>query len=483
MHFKLLSRLSTQLQSLLESDRFFPDILDLIQSHFHYPMAQLWLMRTDGSSSLEAQTGIEQKITPELKGLISVPVRLQNGRIAAILKIKSDPPETCETDHFITLEAIASQIAVAVQNRELLAEAKGSSLKLNAELRSAQERILAQKRLLQRDGKVLKPTMENDPRGKNEILGKSPALLNLLQMVDRIAPTTATVLIQGESGTGKELIAKRLHIRSERHDRPYIMLNCGALQENLLESELFGHEKGAFTGAVAQKIGLAEMADGGTLFLDEIGEMSLSIQTKVLRFLQEGEFYRIGAKNPVRVDVRILSATNRDLEQEVKAARFREDLYYRLNTITLRMPPLRKRKEDIPLLVNHFMENSRFGGSAPQTKYIDPRAVEAFQNYDWPGNIRELQNAIERLKILTEGATIRLEDIPFNIRMPDAHLDQNEFNADLPLEEIEKRHILRTLAFLQGNKTRAAQSLGITVKTLYNKLSRYAETRSHEMAG
>jgi DNA-binding NtrC family response regulator len=307
------------------------------------------------------------------------------------------------------------------------------------------------------------------------IIGSSSATTELRQLIERVAPTETTVLITGESGTGKELVARRLHMRSDRANAPYVTVNCGALQESLLESELFGHEKGSFTGAVSQKIGLAEMADGGTIFLDEIGEMSLGIQAKLLRFLQEGEFYRIGGKRPIKVNVRVISATNRDLENEVKAGRFREDLYYRLNTITLRMPPLRKRKEDIPLLVDYFMKNSRFGGSGQKIKKIDPKVYEVFQNYDWPGNIRELQNTVERMKILAESHEIQLEDIPFSIRMPKKGIkgESGDFAIDMPLDDVEKTHILRALTYFHGNKTKTAQSLGITIKTLYNKLHRY----------
>jgi two-component system response regulator HydG len=331
---------------------------------------------------------------------------------------------------------------------------------------------LEQQRLLQKENKALK-TLVNQDNKTMDMVGKSPAILNILSMVDKIAPTTATVLIQGESGTGKELIARRLHFRSDRSGKPYVTVNCGALQESLLESELFGHEKGSFTGAVQQKMGLCETADGGTLFLDEIGEMSLGIQSKLLRFLQEGEFYRIGGKRPIKVDVRVVSATNRDLEREVKENRFREDLFYRLNTITLRMPPLRKRKEDIGMLVDYFLKNSRFGGSAQQIKRIDPRVLEVFTNYDWPGNIRELQNTIERLKILAENNEIKLEDVPFGIRVPKSKTESNDFTVDMPLEDVEKNHILRALAYNHGNKTKTAQCLGITIKTLYNKLHRY----------
>lgn len=303
------------------------------------------------------------------------------------------------------------------------------------------------------------------PIPNSPVIGKSQTVLDMLSMVDKIAPTQATVLIQGESGTGKELVARQLHVRSGRAHAPYVTVNCGALQETLLESELFGHEKGSFTGAVTQKVGLVETADKGTLFLDEIGELSPAIQTKLLRFLQEGEFYRVGGKKPMHVDVRVVSATNRDLATEVKQGRFREDLFYRLNTITLTMPALRERSDDIPLLIRHFLRQSRV---------VDSAALEALQAYRWPGNIRELQNAVERISILSDGPIITLKDIPENIRQPNVTATSlKEMSVNTPLEEIEKAHILRTLTFNRGNKTRTAQKLGITIKTLYNKLHRY----------
>jgi len=397
---------------------------------------------------------------------------------------------------------VAGQIAVAIANQKLFAQAKGFNLTLQKtveektqELLRAHERILEQQSLLQNENRALKDLVQSSGQNAGEIVGqtvgRSPALTSLMAMVDKIAPTSATVLIQGESGTGKELVARRLHFQSERSQKPYVIVNCGALQESLLESELFGHEKGSFTGAVGQKIGLCEVADNGTLFLDEIGELSLPIQAKLLRFLQEGEFYRIGGKRPIKVDVRIVSATNRDLETEVRESRFREDLFYRLNTITLRMPPLRKRKEDIPALVEHFLNRqgrtSRTGSKSIPYR-VDPRLMDALVAYDWPGNIRELQNTIERLKILSDRNELRLEDLPPSILSQAAGKASGQVTAHppssaltgadelgLPLEEVEKSHILRTLAFCQGNKTRAAQTLGITIKTLYNKLNRYGD--------
>ena len=515
---RLLNELSTKLQSLLESENFYQEIVNVIQGHFNYYCIHIWTVEGSNSYALRAQAGayrnhlkighsmsVSQGITGlvirsrqsylsndvsndshytnlslpvDSKSELCVPI-LKNGEVVATLNIESDAKDAFDEDDAITLEAVASQLGVAITNLKLYSEAKSFNKKLQQaveektlELRRAHERILEQQRLLQKENKALK-TLVNHDNKTMEIIGKSPAILNILSMVDKIAPTTATVLIQGESGTGKELIARRLHFRSDRDGKPYVTVNCGALQESLLESELFGHEKGSFTGAVQQKGGLCETADGGTLFLDEIGEMSLGIQSKLLRFLQEGEFYRIGGKRPIKVDVRVTSATNRDLEREVKENRFREDLFYRLNTITLRMPPLRKRKEDIPTLVDSFLKNSRFGGVGQQIKRIDPRVMDVFSNYDWPGNIRELQNTIERLKILAENNEIRLEDIPFSIRMPKTRTDAAEFAVDMQLEDVEKNHILRTLAYNSGNKTKTAQSLGITIKTLYNKLHRY----------
>jgi transcriptional regulator with GAF, ATPase, and Fis domain len=527
VQLRLLNELSTKLQSLLESENFYQEIVNLIQLKFNYYCIHIWSVGSDLNPTLRAQAGAYRnhlKLGYTLsrhQGIIGAVIRTKQSylsndvtldpnytdlsmpidtqselcvpickdrEVVATLNIESDHINAFDEDDVITLEAVASQVAVSMTNQKLYTEATRFNKKLQLaveektlELRRAHERILEQQRLLQKENKALKTLVSQDNKVM-EIVGKSPPILSVLTMVDKIAPTTATVLIQGESGTGKELIARRLHLKSDRAKGPYVTVNCGALQESLLESELFGHEKGSFTGAVNQKMGLCETADGGTLFLDEIGEMSLGIQAKVLRFLQEGEFYRIGGKRPIRVDVRVLSATNRDLEKEVKENRFREDLFYRLNTITLRMPPLRKRREDIPTLVEFFLKNSRFGGSAQQIKRIDPRVMEVFANYGWPGNIRELQNTIERLKILAENNEIRLEDIPFTIRMPKTRLETNDFALDMPLEVVEKDHILRTLAYNHGNKTKTAQSLGITIKTLYNKLHRYGILQTHTIS-
>lgn len=520
---RLLNELSTKLQGMLDTENFYQEIVELIQQKFHYYSLQFWRIKKDGSSTLEAQAGAygchldigytlqpsEEGRTVGITGVViktkksylsndtandsnftdlALPVHskselcipiIKDNEVIATLNVESDKVDAFDEDDIITLEGVSAQITVALTNRNLFHETREFNAKLQSavyektlELRQAHERILEQQSLLQKENKALK-TLINKDHEAMEIVGKSPAIMNVLAMVDKIAPTTATVLIQGDSGTGKELIARRLHNNSERSNHPFVVVNCGALQETLLESELFGHEKGAFTGAIKQKIGLVETADGGTLFLDEIGELSPGIQAKLLRFIQNGEFYRIGGKRPLNVSVRLVSATNRVLEEEVKACRFREDLFYRINTITIRMPPLNKRREDIPALVEFFLKNSRFGGPTQQIKRIDPRVWEVFSNYSWPGNIRELQNTVERLKILAENNEIRLEDIPFNLKSNACADEPGDFSMDMPLEELEKKHILRSLVFHQGNKTKTAQNLGITIKTLYNKLHRY----------
>jgi transcriptional regulator with PAS, ATPase and Fis domain len=305
------------------------------------------------------------------------------------------------------------------------------------------------------------------------IVYKSDVMTNLMKMIERVAQSNANILVLGESGTGKELIATQIHERSNRKNKPFVAINCGALRESLLESELFGHEKGSFTGAFQKKIGLAEAANGGTLFLDEVGELAPAIQAKLLRFLQEGEIFRVGGKDPIQVDIRLICATNRDLEKEVQTGNFREDLYYRINTIVASVPPLRRRKEDISALVTHFL--TTYSHSYNRGRQMDQEAMTAMVNYEWPGNIRELQNVCERLQILSDGHVIMLNDIPENIRNPQRKDETSAYDPTITLGELEKRYILKALGHFEGNKTQAANALGITIKTLYNKLHEYGE--------
>ncbi|ADO50388.1 sigma-54-dependent response regulator transcription factor ZraR [[Enterobacter] lignolyticus] len=301
------------------------------------------------------------------------------------------------------------------------------------------------------------------------MVGRSPAMQHLLNDIAMVAPSDATVLIHGDSGTGKELVARALHASSARGEKPLVTLNCAALNESLLESELFGHEKGAFTGADKRREGRFVEADGGTLFLDEIGDISPLMQVRLLRVIQEREVQRVGSNQTISVDVRLIAATHRDLAQEVSAGRFRQDLYYRLNVVTIEMPSLRQRREDIPLLAEHFLQ--RYAGrNRKAVKGFTPQAMDLLIHYDWPGNIRELENAIERAVVLLTGEFITERELPLAIAAtPIKALPEHDI---LPLVEVEKEVIQAALEKTGGNKTEAARQLGITRKTLLAKLSR-----------
>lgn len=309
----------------------------------------------------------------------------------------------------------------------------------------------------------------------SEIIGNSDALQSVFRIVEKVADSSVNVLIQGESGTGKELIARALHHRSSRADHPFLAVNCGALPETLLESELFGHTKGSFTGATADKKGLFRAADGGTLFLDEIGEMPQQLQVKLLRAVQEQEVTPIGSSKSISFDVRIVAATNKDLEKEVSEQRFREDLFYRLNVVEINIPPLRDRREDIPLLAKHFAAKTS-GAQGLQEKPISKDAMFALVNHKWPGNVRELMNAIER-SFLLSGDEIDLESLPPRIRSgSEVGFEIKDPDGIRPtLEEIERRYILETLQAVRNDKAAAAEILGIDLSTLYRKLKKYNE--------
>ncbi|MFA5028634.1 MAG: sigma-54 dependent transcriptional regulator, partial [Candidatus Methylomirabilota bacterium] len=305
------------------------------------------------------------------------------------------------------------------------------------------------------------------------IIGESGRMQEVLALVRRVAPSDATVLIRGESGTGKELIARALHYNSTRADGPLVSLNCAALPEQLLESELFGHEKGAFTGAVAQRKGRFELSDGGSIFLDEIGDLSLALQVKLLRVLQERQFERLGGSRTLSVDVRVIAATNRDLETALRRGAFREDLYYRLNVVTVQLPPLRDRREDIPALLDHFLAKFAEKNRRP-VPGLTAAARDALMKYDYPGNIRELENIVERAVLLCRGNVIDQEDLPATVR-PERRDPASPPTGSLPevLEAIERRAILEALERHGGVQTRAADELGIGERVLRYKLKKY----------
>jgi len=302
-------------------------------------------------------------------------------------------------------------------------------------------------------------------------VGSSEEIIRVFKMVDKVADSDATILIQGESGTGKELIAKEIHYRSRRAQGPFVSINCGAIPRDLLESNLFGHVKGSFTGAVRDAAGLFQVAEGGTFFLDEIGDMPHATQVKLLRALQEREIIPVGGTQPIKIDCRLVAATNADLEREVAEGRFRADLFYRLNVIPIKLPPLRHRRDDIPLLVDHFLKRQPSSG---QQKTVSKDAMEVLMKYDWPGNVRELENVMERALVLDESGVVEPEDLPEKIRF--GIQQRGTLVIDSPtmtLEELEKEYILKVLHHTRWQKKRTSEILGINASTLYRKLIGY----------
>jgi DNA-binding NtrC family response regulator len=306
-----------------------------------------------------------------------------------------------------------------------------------------------------------------------DMIGSGPAMQRVFELVKKVAPANASVVIAGESGTGKEVVARAIHSLSQRKEKPFVALNCGAIPPTLIESELFGYERGAFTGADQRRLGNFELAHGGTLFLDEIGELPVEMQGKFLRVLEERKVRRLGGKSEVEVDVRVLCATNRDLKEEIKRGRFREDLYFRLHVFSIQLPALKERREDVPLLVQHFIEKFN-GETGKHVQGVTPGAMNVLQGYAWPGNIRELRNTVERAMILTDGDVIDEEHLPPDMRPTRPEAAVLRVPLGIQLREVEKEYILSSLQKNGGNKARTAEILGISEKTLYNKLNRYA---------
>ncbi|HMZ20851.1 MAG TPA: sigma-54-dependent Fis family transcriptional regulator, partial [Blastocatellia bacterium] len=342
------------------------------------------------------------------------------------------------------LNGISSQVAIALEKDRLAAEV----IRLKREL--------------------------NDARAGERIIGSAPKIRRAIEMALSVADSSTTVLLQGESGTGKELIASLLQFNSRRASRPFVKINCGAIPQPLLETELFGHERGAFTDARSRRIGRFEEANGGTLFLDEIGEMSLAAQVSLLRVLQDGEFTRVGGNEVIKTDVRVIAATNKDLEKEIEEGRFRRDLFYRLNVYPIVLPPLRERTDDIEQLVAYFIERFQ-QKSGKRVAGISDQALRMLKTYPWPGNVRELENCVERAVIVAAGRVINEQDLPETIRAqstPD-QAARIELNVPMKMEDVEQLMINQTLLYTSGDKAKAARLLGIGRKTLYRKLEQY----------
>ncbi|MEC4674831.1 MAG: sigma-54 dependent transcriptional regulator [Nitrospirota bacterium] len=376
----------------------------------------------------------------------------------------------------LTLRSLRQKLEHANQTLEQRVEQR------TAELHLALKEVEQLKARLEAENSYLREEIKLD-HNFEDIISGGQTLPKVLQQVEQVAPTDATVLILGESGTGKELLARAVHSRSRRNSRPLVKVNCASLPINLIESELFGHEKGAFTGALAKKIGRFELADKGTIFLDEIGEMPVELQAKLLRVLQEGEFERVGNPQTTKVDVRIIAATNRKLEQAVKTGTFREDLYYRLNVFPITSPPLRERKEDVPVLVSHFLDkySVKIG---KQLDKVSQKAMEALQAYHWPGNVRELENMIERGVILAQGSALELENIPDLRSLPPQNLSphsQTPLSPIQTLEEVERTHIARVLKetnwVIEGSRG-ASTILGLNPSTLRSRMQKLGIKKS-----
>jgi transcriptional regulator with GAF, ATPase, and Fis domain len=367
------------------------------------------------------------------------------------------------------LNALGAHATVAVRNARLLESIEQD--------RSRLRRLLNERRQLRHEVHHLRDAVR-DAHAYNTVIGESEIWRGVLDEVQLVAPADSTVLLIGETGTGKELIARAIHGNSPRRDKPFVPVNCGALPDTLLESEMFGYEKGAFTGAVGTKTGLFESANGGTLFLDEVGELGQALQVKLLRVMQDHEVRRVGGTNSIKVDVRIIAATNRDLEQLVKEGKFRDDLFYRLNVVRITLPSLKEREEDIPMLAHYFLQKCA-AGATTAARGFHPDTMECLNRYRWPGNVRELENAIERAVSLSQGPLLTPDDLPASLRQPSGPAEQKPEIPEtaesvyLTLEEVEKRHLTRVLKETKGNKVKAAKILGIDRRTLYRMAERF----------
>ena len=395
----------------------------------------------------------------------SVPL-ISKDRVMGVMNVAGEnlcpfPPEDLEL-----LTAIGHQVGVAIENTRLFEDTRKKASELEEayeRLKSLYEELKTEKGNTKTHEKALEARF-----GLGNIVGKNHKMQAIYGLIGNISQSDSTVLIQGESGTGKELIARAVHLLSPRKERPFVVANCSAYAQTLLESELFGHEKGAFTSAIRRKKGRFELADGGTIFLDEIGEIPPTTQLLLLRVLQEKKFERVGGENTLKVDVRVIAATNNNLAQEMNGGRFREDLYYRLNVIPVMVPPLRERKNDIPLLAEYFLENY-CNANGKQIRGISEEVMQIFLGYDWPGNVRELQNVIEHAVILAKGDMIIEIDLPYNLKetFPCKH------EGISSLRDTERNLILKVLRETEGNKYKAAKILGITRSTLYGKLRKH----------
>lgn len=430
-------------------------------------MALRILLTKEGYNVKEAYNGEQalERIRQENFDIVMTDIKMEKMDGFEVLKeAQKISPETS----VIMMTAFAS-VGSAVEAMRAGATDYITKPFINDEIRLTIKRIL-QSRALQMENQILRQELSQRPAAFTNIIGSSEPMQKVFGVMEKVIPSKSNILITGESGTGKGLVAQAIHEAGTRKDKPFIAINCGAIPENLLESELFGHKKGAFTSAIEDKKGLITMANGGTLFLDEIGELPSALQVKLLHVIQTKELTPVGDTRVITVDVRIIAATNADLLQRVKEGRFREDLYYRLNVIEIRMPALRERRDDIPVLIKHYMEI--FAKEAGKSiKDIDYEAIQALLAYDWPGNIRELRNTIERATVLADGEVITIHDLPDTFRTLDVE-GISTSSLRQALDAFERDYIRRSLTENKGNKEATANKLGVDLATLYRKLKK-----------
>ena len=433
------------------------------------------LLSDEGYSVVEATTGTEvvEKVKDTNPDLVIMDVRMPElDGIEALSKLKVSSPKT----------SVLIMTAFGSSNNAIRAMELGAfdyiTKPFELDKISHTVKRVIEYRDLTSEVQVLRDEISSLVQTER-IVGNSPAMQEVYKTVGKVAKADATVLITGESGTGKELVAEALHYNSNRRSGPIVKVSCAALPETLLEAELFGHEKGSFTGAMTQRRGRFEMADKGTIFLDEIGEMSLPMQTKLLRVLQERKIERVGSSLPIKVDIRIICATNKDLQRQVEQQKFRDDLFYRLNVINIHMPPLRDRKEDIPALVEHFLAKHRYSATA-QPAAISEEALKRLMEYDWPGNVRELENVVERAVVLSRGQIITSRELPFGDHEADGHEEEGGDEVSVEksffkksVAQFEKDLIMKALRDATGNRSKAAEMLGIYRRLLYAKIKEY----------
>ncbi len=406
--------------------------------------------RISDEPRFQDRTGARQGLPPEEIGFVCVPIRLENETIGALSVDRPVSEGVSLDDDVRLLTIVASMIAQAVR--------------LRREIQEQREQLLEETSRLQEE-------LKERFRPAN-IIGRSKAMQTVFDLIAQVAQTSTTVLLRGESGVGKELVAHAIHYNSARADRPFVKVNCAALPETIIESELFGHEKGAFTGAVAERKGRFELADGGTLFLDEIGDLSAATQIRLLRVLQEKEFERVGGTETIAVDVRLVTATNRDLEAMIEDGRFRPDLYYRLNVFPIHVPPLRERKTDIMLLADYFVERYSRRHSK-NVRRISTPAIDMLMSYHWPGNVRELENCIERAVLLSEDDVLHSHHLPPTLQTAEASGTAPPHNLQAALEAVERELILDALKSARGNMAKAARSLGVSERIMGLRVKKY----------